>query len=175
MVQQPYSSIYELFEKESNMTDSAQTCAHAIIEVVPPIVQALRVQMRAQRSHDLSVPQFRTLAYIRNHPCCSLTAVAEFIGLTLPAMSTLVNGLVEQGLVQREIDPADRRRVLLTVTDAGIAMHRRALDGAEAWLAARVASLTDDQRTAVLAAMAALGPLFSEGRGASDDSGEVIR
>ena len=147
------------------MTESAQACAHAIIEVVPPIVQALRVAMRAQRGHDLSVPQFRTLAFISRHPCCSLTAVAEFIGLTLPAMSTLVNGLVEQGLVQREVDPADRRRVLLTVTDAGVAVHRGALDGAEQWLAARVAVLDAEQRSAVLTAMAALAPLFAEGPG----------
>ena len=154
------------------MTDTAQACAHAIIDVVPPIVQALRVQMRAQRSHELSVPQFRTLAYISNHPCCSLSAVAEFIGLTLPAMSTLVNGLVEHGLVQRETDLADRRRVLLTVTDTGVAMHRRALDGAEAWLAARIAGLADDQRTAVLTAMDALAPLFCEGRGARSNWGE---
>ena len=143
------------------MTDTAQACAHAIIEVVPQVVQALRVAMRAQRSHELTVPQFRTLAYISRHPCSSLTAVAEFIGLTLPAMSTLVNGLVEQGLVQREIDPVDRRRVLLTVTDTGITVHRRALDGAEQWLTARVAALSTTQRMAVLDAMRALEPLFA--------------
>ena len=145
------------------MTNSAQACAHAILEVVPQVVQALRVEMRAQRSHELTVPQFRTLAYISRHPCCSLSAVAEFIGLTLPAMSTLVNGLVEQGLVQREIDPVDRRRVHLTVTAAGVAVHRRALEGAEEWLVARVASLSAAQRTAVLEAMQALEPLFVVG------------
>ena len=153
------------------MTDTAQACAHAIIEVVPQVVQALRVQMRAQRSQDLSVPQFRALAYIRNHPCCSLTAVAEFIGLTLPAMSTLVNGLVEQGLVLRAVDPADRRRVLLTVTETGIAVHRRALDGAEACLAARLDALSAAQLTALQQAMVALAPLFCEGRGARGDRG----
>ena len=157
------------------MTDTAQACAHAVIEVVPQVVQALRVQMRAQRSQDLSVPQFRALAYIRNHPCCSLTAVAEFIGLTLPAMSTLVNGLVEQGLVLRAIDPADRRRVLLTVTETGIAMHRRALDGAETWLAARLDALSAEQLTAIQQAMVALAPLFCEGRGARGDRGEGDR
>jgi len=145
------------------MAESAQACAHAILEVVPPIVQALRVEMRAQRSHDLSVPQFRTLAYIRHHPCCSLSAVAEFIGLTLPAMSTLVNGLVEKELVRREIDPADRRRVLLTVTPAGVAIHGRALEGAEAWLTAQLVTLDAAQRGAILAAMEALAALFIEG------------
>jgi DNA-binding MarR family transcriptional regulator len=145
------------------VTESAQACAHAILEVVPPIVQALRVEMRAQHSHDLSVPQFRTLAYIRHHPCCSLSAVAEFIGLTLPAMSTLVNGLVEKELVRRETDPQDRRRVLLTVTPAGVAIHGRALAGAEAWLAAQLVTLDAAQRATVLAAMQALAPLFIEG------------
>lgn len=157
------------------MTESAQACAHAILEVVPPIVQALRVAMRAQRSHDLSVPQFRTLAYIRNHPCCSLSAVAEFIGLTLPAMSTLVNGLVEHGLVQREIDPADRRRVLLTVTPAGVAIHGRALEGAETWLAAQLVSLDAAQRATVLAAMETLAPLFIEGKRLPDTALDQVR
>lgn len=146
------------------MDDSAQACAHAIIEVVPQVVQALRVEMRAQRSHDLSVPQFRTLAYISRHPSCSLSAAAEFIGLTLPAMSTLVNGLVEKGLVQRVVDPVDRRRVLLTVTDSGVAMHHRALGGAEAWLSGRLIALDAAQRSAILHAMEALAPLFSEGK-----------
>src|SRR5512147_2179777 len=104
-------------------------------------MQALRVQIRAQRQDDLSVPQFRTLAFLSRNPGSSLSAAAEFIGLTLPTMSVLIEGLVQRGLVDRVADLRDRRRVLLTLTPAGNGLHRRAMEGAEAWLEHMLAPL----------------------------------
>ena len=117
------------------MEGSAEHCAREIIDVVPAVVQAIRVEIRAQRLHELSVPQFRTLTYIGRHPGCSLSEVAELIGLTLPSMSVLVNGMVGNGFVLRETSPFDRRRVTLTLTNEGNEVHQRALQGALDWLA----------------------------------------
>ena len=111
------------------MSATPQICARELLEVTPAIIQAIRVEMRAQRQHDLSVPQFRALAFISNKPGSSLSAAAEHIGLTLPTMSVLVEGLVQRGLVQRVPDLRDRRRVLLTLTAEGKALHERALLG----------------------------------------------
>ncbi|MBW7881641.1 MAG: MarR family transcriptional regulator [Caldilineaceae bacterium] len=143
------------------MDITAQACAREIIEVVPAIIQAIRVHMRAQRMHDLSVPQFRTLAYIGRHPGCSLSEVAEFIGLTLPSMSVLVNGLVADQLVERATSPFDRRRVTLTLTAEGRLMHSRALEGTMAWLAALVEPISELDRAAIVQALEALRPIFA--------------
>jgi DNA-binding MarR family transcriptional regulator len=131
------------------------------LDVTPTIIQALRVQMRAERGHDLSVPQFRTLAFLSRHPGSSLSAAAEFIGLTLPTMSVLVDGLVQRGLIDRSTDQHDRRRVLLTLTPEGERQHRQALDGAAAWLVEVLKPLDEAERKVVVQALNILRPLFS--------------
>lgn len=137
-----------------------QECAREILDVTPIIIQALRFTMRSTRSADLSVPQFRTLAYINRTPGASLSAAAEFIGLTLSSMSILVNGLVERGLVDRETSSEDRRRIHLTLTDTGHALLRRVHEATEARLAGIVAPLSDADRTTVVRALELLRPVF---------------
>ena len=124
------------------MPTTAHQCAREILDVTPQIIQAIRVQMRAQHQHDLSVPQFRTLTFLSRHPGSSLSAAAEHIGLTLPTMSVLIEGLVQRGLVDRVPDLRDRRRVLLTLTPDGQQLHRAAMEGAAAWLAALLEAST---------------------------------
>lgn len=142
------------------MNPSAQACARALLEIAPAIVQAMRVQMRAERLHELSVPQFRTLAFIGRHPNCSLSEAAEFIGMTLPSMSVLVNGLVEEGLVLRQTSLLDRRRVTLNLTETGVGVYAHALEGTLAWLSRQLEPLAEADKQTVLHAMEILRPHF---------------
>lgn len=142
------------------MQATPQHCAHEVLEVVPTIMQEIRYQMRAQRQHDLSVPQFRVLAFLNDWPGSSLSAVADHIGLTLPSMSILVNGLVERELIERLTSKDDRRRVTLTLTPDGRQLYERTRQGAEASIAALFAMLSESNRLAVLQAMQVMRPLF---------------
>src|SRR6185503_16246286 len=54
-----------------------------------------------------------------NHPTM-LTDLAEHMGVTPATMSIAVGRLVEQGYVTRVLDPVDRRKVQLRLTDAGV-------------------------------------------------------
>jgi DNA-binding MarR family transcriptional regulator len=116
--------------------------------------------MRAERLHELSVPQFRTLAFIGRHPSCSLSDAAEFIGMTLPSMSVLINGLVEEGLVLRQTSLLDRRRVTLNLTEKGAGVYARALEGTLDWLSQQLEPLPASDRQTVLRAMEILRPYF---------------
>lgn len=142
------------------MTELAHECARQIFEVTPTVIQAIRFEMRSLKLTDLTVPQFRTLHFINNHPGASLSDAAEFIGLTLSSMSILVNGLVERGLVQREPGLADRRRVHLSLTDAGAVMLRNVRTGTQDRLAALVGDLSEEQQSTVVQAMELLRPIF---------------
>ena len=53
----------------------------------------------------------------------SLSEVAEHVGLTLPSVSKMVDGLVTRGLLTRATDPGDRRRLTLSLTPAGAHLH----------------------------------------------------
>lgn len=142
------------------MPTTTQECAREILDVTPNIIQAIRVQMRSQHHHDLSVPQFRTLAFLNHRPGSSLSAAAEHIGLTLPTMSVLIEGLVQRGLVDRVADVRDRRRVLLTLTPAGQLLYTQAFDAAAAWLAALLEPLGENERKTIVQALELLRPLF---------------
>ncbi|MBI5568017.1 MAG: MarR family transcriptional regulator [Chloroflexi bacterium] len=143
------------------MTTSAAVCAHEILEVVPQIMRAIRTEMRRHRTADLSVPQFRTLAVIDRNANASLSDVAEHIGLTLPSMSKLIDGLVARKLVTRQTDPTDRRRMTLALTRSGQAALEASRAATRACLAESLAALTDAERATVVKAMEALRPIFS--------------
>ncbi|MCK6629584.1 MAG: MarR family transcriptional regulator [Anaerolineae bacterium] len=140
---------------------SVEECAQEVLEVTPLLMRAIRAEMRRQRAWDLSVPQFRTLAYLNYYAGASLSDAAEFIGLTLPSMSKLVDGLVARQLITREFSPDDRRRVRLALTPAGQACFQSAHEASQAYLARRLAQLPAEKRTIVTQAMQILRPLFT--------------
>jgi DNA-binding MarR family transcriptional regulator len=55
----------------------------------------------------------------------SLGGLSEETGLSLPAISRAVDGLVQRGEVKRTEDPSDRRSKLLAVTARGRATYER--------------------------------------------------
>jgi DNA-binding MarR family transcriptional regulator len=98
---------------------SPDECAARLIDAVPLVMRTIRTEMRKHRPHDLSLPGFRVLMFLRRKSGASLSDVAEHIGLTLPTMSKLVDGLVRKGLVVRENSTEDRRRVTLELSAHG--------------------------------------------------------
>ena len=114
-----YTCFMQQLEKRSTTVVSEGHCAAALIEVVPLVMRALRAEMRRHRSADLSVPQFRVLAFVDRRRGATLSEVAEHIGLTLPSASRMVDGLVARNLLTRGISPSDRRFVALALTAQG--------------------------------------------------------
>ncbi len=143
------------------MPASPDECARQVLETVPLIMRAIRVEMRSHRTPEISVPQFRTLAFLNNHEGASLSAAAEFIGLTLPSMSKMVDGLVARSLVTRQTHPDDRRRMTLALTTRGRSIYQSAHEATQACLADRLATLPAPERLAIAQAMEALRPLFT--------------
>ena len=60
----------------------------------------------------------KSLIWLAEGPL-SLSGLAETVGVDAPYATLIVDGLEERGLVERQSDPADRRRKLVTLTPAG--------------------------------------------------------
>ncbi len=146
------------------MQVTPEECAREMLEVVPLVMRTIRGEMRNAREPSLTVPQFRTLLYLNRHGGASLSDVAAFIGLGLPAASALVDGLVSRDLVTREHDREDRRRITLQVTEMGRAAYQTAHRAAEACLAERIAGLGEDEQAIVVQALGILRPAFGASR-----------
>ncbi|PWJ54584.1 transcriptional regulator, MarR family [Quadrisphaera granulorum] len=79
-----------------------------------------------------------------------LGALADAVLLPQPSLSRLVDRLVAQGLLQREPDPADRRGVVLVLTDAGRAVQREVGRRHAAAIADALGEHLDDDELAAL-------------------------
>jgi len=120
-------------------------CATQVLEVVPSAMNALRAAMRNHVGEQLSVPQFRCLNFIAGEPGASVSAVAGFLGVTLPTASAMVDRLVRAGAVQPSTDVEDRRRSQLHITDAGRAQLRQIRLGARDELTRKLAARSADE------------------------------
>ena len=119
-------------------------------------------QLRKHGTKEMSVPHFRTLAYLNRHEGTSLSEVAEHIGLSLSSMSELVDDLVTRGLVNRQTHSEDRRRITLTLTDHGSTTQRKARDATANYLEKKLEHLSASERASVFAGMQVLKNVFAE-------------
>ena len=153
---------------------STEQCAAEVLETVPAVMRFIRAQMRRHRGPGLSVPHFRTLLFLSRHGGASLSALAEFLGLSLPATSRLVEGLVRRNFVDRRIPRGNRRAVALFLRAGGQRTVGAARQATEKRLAEVVAALSADQRAAIQRALRSLREGFQSAadrdEGATGDS-----
>lgn len=97
----------------------AVECAQDMLDTVPALMDALRGSLRGQAVSDLSIPQFRCLAYVARNRGCSIGQVAAFLGVRMPTASAMVDRLARAGALESQPDASDRRRVILQLTEAG--------------------------------------------------------
>src|SRR5262250_1173369 len=71
---------------------------------------------------DLTYAQSQVLFRLAEHPGSHMGDVAKAFGVTLPAVTHIVDRLEEKGLVTRGDHPADRRVYVLDLTRAGKAL-----------------------------------------------------
>jgi DNA-binding MarR family transcriptional regulator len=142
------------------MNVSTDLLARELLEVVPLIMSTIRAELRRHQDGGLSLAEYRVLVYLRGRRDVSLSALAEHIGLGLPSMSKLVDGLVADGLISRTEAPGDRRRLALCLTDAGAVRVEGAVAATQAALSQTAADMDMEQRRKVFEALEALRSLF---------------
>ena len=146
-------------------TDPERAAAE-ILDVWPLGTRWLRAHVRSHEP-SWSLPQLHALGYVRANPGASLSELAGYLGIGLPTASTLVSRLVTAGYLHREEDPAERRRVVLSLTDGGRGRFDGALDLARRELAERLGRLSQRDLAKVTAAVTQLRGIFDDGAGAS--------
>ncbi len=71
---------------------------------------------------DLTYAQSQVLFHVADHPGCHMGDVAKAFGVTLPAVTHIVDRLEEKQFLERAGDPADRRVWILELTRSGRAL-----------------------------------------------------
>ncbi len=114
-----------------NATATPLDCAHAIIRIVPRLSRVLRKDLRRHSAGVFTEPQFRVMARLYREGGQSLSALAQSQGVSLPTMSKLTQGMEARGLVFREKDDTDKRKIVLQLTEEGRRIYESLLEHTE--------------------------------------------
>ena len=64
------------------------------------------------------------MAYVLEHPGCTQGEIASFLYISAASVATSCKRLEKEGLLERRVDPVNRRKNQLYVTEAGEALTR---------------------------------------------------
>ena len=107
----------------------------------------------------LSPSLLSALAIVHLHGPLTLGALAELEGVSPPTVTKVVNRLEDADLVQRALDPNDKRVCRVSTTDAGESLLDASRERKTAWLAERLSALDAEQLAHLTAAALVLEQL----------------
>jgi len=151
----------------------ARECAQLLLETIPNLMRTLHGSMRQCKSGEeehLNMGQFRMLGMLHESPR-TLSELAANHHVTPSTMSRMIDVLVRKAWVARETDPADRRQVILTLTDEGrVALHAMGQHTRDA-VTAMLEQLDDQERARLYDGLSVLRKLVTsdEGRATKDE------
>lgn len=126
----------------------------ALETTIPRYIQTIRRAIEeVEGETQLTMPQVRCLQVIAAREVTLTTHLARQLQVTVPTMTSRLDGLVERGLVQRQPDPLSRRQVRVSLTPAGTKLLRRYQAIIDARLHALLAPLPVAARARLLAAL----------------------
>jgi DNA-binding MarR family transcriptional regulator len=131
-------------------------------ETFPTLWHSIRARIRkvATEEFDITVEQFHILRRIHKGSD-SVSKLAEAKQISRPAVSRVVDVMVNKGLVSRTQDPSDRRYVRLSLTTEGSALLEAIFGRNRDWMAEKLASLEIDELKTIRVAMMALSKAFN--------------
>lgn len=134
----------------------------ALETTIPRYIQTIRRAIdEVEGDIPLTMPQFRCLQVVAARGVTLTTHLARQLQVTVPTMTSRLDGLVERGLVQRQPDPQSRRQVRVSLTPAGRDLLRRYQGIIDARLHALLAPLSGEARARLLAALGDLAALLA--------------
>lgn len=105
------------------MKDSpAQEASRAFVETFIETYLLVRNNFYRQTQVPILVNQFVVLMALINDPSASISEISRTLNISKQQMTTIIDKLVKSGLAQRHPDINDRRRTVITITDAGMAI-----------------------------------------------------
>ena len=117
-------------------------------------------RIRAEKSDEaLSDGQIAVLGILFRNGTQTLGQLAERERVSAPSMNRTVNCLEEGGYLTRVADDVDRRKVNITLTEAGRAVVKATTSKRDAWLTTRLRELSREDREVLARAAELMGGL----------------
>jgi DNA-binding MarR family transcriptional regulator len=138
---------------------------------------------RLAKDTGLTTPQLLTLQAVSDVASLTVGEVARAINLTLATTTSITNALERKGLLEKQRDLTDKRRVIVSLTVAGSRLIQDAPKTLQDLLAQRFTNLETWEQSFVLAALQRVAMMMDAGdidaapllhTGAIERAGEAV-
>ncbi|MDI2125358.1 MarR family transcriptional regulator [Yinghuangia seranimata] len=102
------------------------------------------------RAAGVTLSRGKLLKVVAHRGPCRMGGIAERLGIGPRSVTEAVDALERDGLVTRTPDPADRRAVLVSITDRGAEVLRAAEEPRREAVRGMFSTLTPDERAELL-------------------------
>ena len=99
---------------------------------------------------DLKLSQIKAIAAFQDKNCFSMKQLANNIGVKLSNMTMMVDSLIKDGMVERDRDESDRRKVMVCLTPKGRKIRNKFLAQRRKVAKSIFANLNDHDRNELL-------------------------
>jgi len=125
------------------------------------LIYRVRVLHNRYTVDEITDTQFIVLRALRKGPC-NTSFLAQMLGVTLSAVTALVNRLHRMSLVTRERHEKDRRQVLITITAKGLKLLGEVEEKRNLLLALYLAKISKEERIQLLELLQKAVTLFEQ-------------
>ena len=129
--------------------------ASELSTVVTRLVKKLRKETAT--GQQLSLTERTTMGLLLNNGGMLPSELAAAEKITNQSMSQILNHLMELGLIYRTASETDKRKVIISLTEAGSEMIKQVKNEKNEWLSAALAATCTDEEQEIL--RKAIGPL----------------
>jgi DNA-binding MarR family transcriptional regulator len=111
---------------------------------------------------DLKLSQLKALYAFRDQDCITMKEFAINLGVKFPNMTMIVDGLEQEGIVERERGHEDRRKVFVTLTPRGKELRDGFLQQRNKVAEEIFANITDKERERLLESLENVCSIFAK-------------
>jgi DNA-binding MarR family transcriptional regulator len=120
-------------ERQGLEADTGEFVPGYLLYLLAAASDAASAQFHAHvRTEGLRVPEWRVLACLNDRDGAMITRLARFALIEQSRLTKIIIQMGERGLIRRQGDPEDRRRVRVYLTDEGRALAQRLVADARA-------------------------------------------
>lgn len=127
------------------------------------IIQAIDLHSRQLvRQHGITTPQLLILRQIQGQKALTVSEIAKQVSLKQATVTDILNRLERKGLVLRQKDTNDRRRVLVTETDLGEKILEAAPSPLQETFLERFENLDDWKQNMILSSLQLVSTMMTD-------------
>jgi MarR family transcriptional regulator, organic hydroperoxide resistance regulator len=130
------------------MSNTKQNPMMLIFSLFPTLIRSVLHGFESEYGNKvgLNQTQVKTILYIYNKGPSPMSGICYHVSLEKGSMTTVVDTLLANDLVQRNHDMSDRRKVLVSLTETGKSTAKQCSDDVSRYIRKKLSILSEDEK-----------------------------